>query len=382
MKSKVKTKLLAFFILAGFMVLLLNQCKNVGPSDWPEPTPDVSNQLKLAVFESDDGAILQGYDIKVILPDGTTKEFSDENGTLTMNGDLEGNYIITAVKDGYLAENATIEIESVQEDNVSSVTHHEFFLNKRGNSNLITPQGVTLTVENDLGQPTTVDFPAGSLSNDENVEVTFIQPPAKNGDLKILGERALIKGYNFSPDLTFPENAKPTINIPIDIPAVQDGGSIYFGNYDEETGLWEEIVGTLNAERTVASFEMPHFSSWYSFTGYRLVKAGTTWSPWTYVAESDTCGSGACGTFIYAVSPNGLIGNLISFGYSINLKAKDTRCVGPHYHWAQVLYARCKLVTYNVYDYEGTLLGSIQLPMKKFQWMVDEYNCHDQGGGS
>ncbi len=382
MKNKINLRSFALFFLAGVLIFSLSKCKNVGPSEWPDPTPNVTSQLKLTVFDSDNGSMLQGYGIKVILPDGTTKDYTNESGTLSIDQTLEGTYIITASKDGYLAANEVIVVENVVEENVSAViTQQDFYLNKRGSSSIVTPQGTVLTVENNLEQKTTIEFPYGAISSNQDIIVSFIQPPYKNGELKILGERVLINGYDFSPDLTFDENLKPTINIPINVQSVLDGGPIFFGSYDEQTNTWETLEGTLNESRTVASFEMPHFSPWYTFTGYRLVKNGTSWAPWTYVSESEECSAGACGTYIFTVAPSALINNLVSLGYNINLKVKDTRCIGPHFQWAQVLYARCQLIDYSVYDYTGQLLGNIQIPMKKFQWMVDEWYCHDQGGG-
>ena len=382
MKIKFNTRVLTLVAFAIAMVFTLNQCKNVGPSDWPEPTPDATNQLKLAVFDGDDGASIQGYDIKVILPDGTTEEFDNETGSLTISSNLEGNYIITASKSGYLAENTIVEIEVAQEENVSSVTQQQFYLNKKSEASIVTPQGTVLTAENDLEQQTTIEFPYGALQNEQEIAVSFIQPPAKHGELKIVGERVIVKGYNFSPDLAFDEDAIPTINIPVNIPSVTNGSiPMLFGSFDMETGIWETIEGTMNESRTVASFEMPHFSDWYIFTGYRLVKNTVSWSAFQYVTESDTCGSGVCGTFVYTAEQTPLITNLIALGYSINLKVKDTKCVGPHYKYAQQLYARCRIVNYLVYDYTGNYVGSFDVPQNKFQWMVDEYYCHDQGSG-
>jgi hypothetical protein len=382
MKIKFNTRLLTLVAFAIAMVFALNQCKNVGPSDWPEPTPDASNQLKLTVFDGDDGTSIQGYNIKVILPDGTTEDFDNETGSLTISSNVEGSYIITASKSGYLAENTIVEIEVAQEENVSSVTQQQFYLNKKSEASIVTPQGTVLTADNDLEQPTTIEFPYGALQNDQEIAVTFIQPPAKHYELKIVGERAIVKGYNFSPDLAFNEGVFPTINIPVNIPSVtNDLIPMLFGTYDMETGTWEIIEGTMNESKTIASFELPHFSDWYAFTGYRLVKNTVSWSLWQYVTESDTCSSGACGTFVYTVDQTPLISNLIALGYNINLKVKDTKCVGPHFQWAQVLYARCRIVNYIVYDYTGNYVGSFDVPQNKFQWMVDEYYCHDQGGG-
>lgn len=382
MKIKFNNRFFALLLLVGAVVFSLNQCKNVGPSDWPEPTPDVSNQLKLSVLDGETGSAIQDYNIKLILPDGTTQEYSNETGTFSVEGAMIGKYVITASKNGYLAENLAIEVEQTTEENVSVVTQEVFYLNKKGSATVVTPQGTAISVENENGSFTTVAFPVNSISSEQNVAISFVQPPAKFGELKVMGEYAVVRGYNFSPDLTFQENAKPVVSIPVDIQSVVDGNSnIYFGTYDTETNSWEKIEGVLNAERTMATFEMPHFSTWYSFTGYRLIKTGTSWSPWEFVAESDICSSGACGTYIYVVSPNALIDELIAAGYTINLKAKDTRCVGPHYKWAQQLYARCQLISYDVYNYQGVYMGTFQVPSKKFQWMVDEYYCHDQGGG-
>ena len=382
MKIKFNTRLLTLVAFAIAMVFALNQCKNVGPSDWPEPTPDASNQLKLTVFDGDDGTSIQGYDIKVILPDGTTEEFDNETGSLTISSNVEGNYIITASKSGYLAENTIVEIEVAQEENVSSVTQQQFYLNKKSEASTVTPQGTVLTADNDLEQPTTIEFPYGALQNDQEIAVSFIQPPAKHGELKIVGERVIVKGYNFSPDLAFSEDALPTINIPVNISSVTNNLiPMLFGTYDLETGTWEIIEGTMNESKTIASFEMPHFSDWYAFTGYRLVKNTVSWGLWTYVTESDTCSSGACGTFVHSEPQTALITNLIALGYNINLKVKDTKCVGPHFQWAQVLYARCRIVNYIVYDYAGNYVGAFDVPQNKFQWMVDEYYCHDQGSG-
>ncbi len=383
MKNKINSQFLALFLIAGSLIFSLSQCKNVGHSEMPEPTPYISSQLKLAVFDSDNGSSLQDYSIKVIFPDGTSKDYPNENGFLNMdiNGAAQSTYIVTASKEGYLADIEMIGIDKIEENNISVVTQYDFYLNKKANASIVTPQGTTLTVENNLEQKTTIDFPYGSITSEQNVSVSFLQPPYKNGDLKILGERVLINGYDFSPDLTFSPNLKPTIHIPINVKNVLDGNPIYFGTYDEQTKIWEEITGTLNASRTVASFEMPHFSTWYAFTGYRLVKTGTSWAPWTYVNESEVCSAGACGTYIFTVAPSALINDIISAGYAINLKVKDTRCIGPHYQWSQVLYARCQLINYAVYDYAGVLQGNVQIPMKVFQWMTDEWYCHDQGGG-
>jgi hypothetical protein len=382
MKIKFNLRLVSLVFAVIAIGFGLNQCKNVESTDWPTPTPDATNQLKLAVFDGNDGVLIEGYNVKVILPDGTVQEFDNETGTLTITSNLEGDYIVTASKEGYLAENTMIEIEMADEENVSTVTQQQFYLSKKSEASTVTPQGTILTVDNDLEQKTTIEFPYGALQNEQDISVSFIQPPAKHGDLKIVGERAIVKGYNFSPDLSFDESVKPTINIPINIQSVIDGTPLLFGTYDAETGTWEEIEATFNQSRTVASFEMPHFSDWYAFTGYRLVKNTETWGPWQFVAESDTCSSGVCGTFVYAIAPSTLVNNLIALGYNINLKVKDTKCVGPHFKWAQQLYARCRIVNYQVFDYTGQYIGSIDVPQEKFQWMIDEYYCHDQGGGN
>lgn len=382
MKIKINTRFLVLPLLSLAMIFAATQCKNVGPSEWPEPDPSVVNQLKISVFNGENGSSIQGYDIKLVLPDGSTQEFNTNTGAFSFDGTSEGTYVVTASKDGYLAESTIIEVEKAEDETYSTVTQHAFYLNKRGNANLVTPQGTTLFVESDLPTQTSIYFPNGALNTEQNVTVSFINPPVNDEGNKIVGDKIVLKGYHFSPDLTFPENARPVVTIPIDLPGVLEGDAdIWFGTYDEVTGTWEKVQGTLNEDRTLASFEMPHFSTWFVFTGYRLIKVGESWSPWVFVAESDTCSAGVCGTYNFSVPPTALINQLISFGYNINLKAKDTRCVGPHFKYAQQLYSRVNLVTYEVYDYTGALLGAIQLPTKKFQWYVDEYYCHDQGGG-
>lgn len=381
MKSKIYRQLLVLPLIAIAVLFALNQCKKVGPSDWPEPDANILNQFKISAINSETGEIVSNYQVNVILPDGTTKEFPSITGTLTFEGTKPGIYVITAEKEGFLSESTILEVTAPEMENYSTVVQHVFLLNKRGNANIIPVQGTTIQVQNDTPVPTVIQFPAGALNNDQNLTVTFIQPPAKNQEFLIMGEHVIVNGYHFAPDLTFPANAKPTITIPVNVPSVLNGESdIWIGNYNAQTGTWEKIKGELNADRTRATFVMPHFSTWFVFTGYRLIKDSETWSPWVFVAESSTCSAGVCGTFHYAVTPNALVNHLISIGYNINLKVKDTRCVGPHYKYAQQLFARVLLVTYKVYDYTGAYVGSIQLPTKKIQWMVDEYYCHDQGG--
>jgi hypothetical protein len=380
MKIKINARFLVLPLLAVAMIFALNQCKNVGPSEWPEPDPQVLNQLKISVFDNESGSTMQAYDLKLVLPDGSSKEINAVNGAYTFDGTVEGLYVITASKDGFLAESTVIEVEKPEEESVSAVTQHSFFLNKRGSANTITPAGRTLQVESGMSIPTIIEFPQGALENDQNVTVTYLPPPAKHEELHVLGERVLLQGYHFSPSLTFPEDARPTITIPINIPSVTEGNAdVWFGTYNEETGEWTKVAATLNEDRTLASFEMPHFSVWRMFTGFRLVKDAESWSPWTYVGQSEVCGEGVCGTYLFSVAPTALINQLIGSGYNLNLKVMDTRCVGPKFKWASQLYARVRLVTYKVYDYTGAYQGSIQIPTKKFQWDVLEYFCHETG---
>ncbi|MCP4076665.1 MAG: hypothetical protein GY744_10830 [Gammaproteobacteria bacterium] len=68
---------------------------------------------------------------KVILPDGTVEEFDNETGILTIISNLEGGYVVTASKNGYLAENTIIEIEKSEEESVSPVPLQQFYLSKQ-----------------------------------------------------------------------------------------------------------------------------------------------------------------------------------------------------------------------------------------------------------
>jgi hypothetical protein len=382
MKIKLNARFLVLPLLAVAMVFALNQCKNVGSSDWPTPDPEVINQLKFSVFDGETGSTLQSFDLKVVLPDGSSKEFKDNKGAFVFDGTLEGNYVVTASKAGFLAESVILEVEKAESENISTITNHFFFLNQRGSASVVPPTGTTLTVETSLSTPTEIYFPEGALTNDENITITYIHPVSKHDEMYIIGERLVLGGYNFSPSLTFPEDAKPTISIPIDLPHVTDGNAdVWFGSYDETTGTWEKVLGQLNEDRTLATFEMPHFSTWYIFTGYRLIKIGESWSPWNLSVAVSECSEGVCGTFLYAVSPTPIVFELIQLGYNINLKAKDTRCVGPINNYIQTLQARVRLINYEVRDYTGALVGTFQIPTKKFQWKVELESCHDQGGG-
>ncbi len=111
----------------------------MGQTDWPDPDVAVLNQLKINVINTNDGLSLEGYDIKVVLPNGTTKEFNGNTGTFTFDGTTEGTYVITASKEGYLAESTVINVSNDQTEAVSTVTQHVFFLNKKKEALMLFP---------------------------------------------------------------------------------------------------------------------------------------------------------------------------------------------------------------------------------------------------
>jgi len=134
------------------------------------------------------------------------------------------------------------------------------------------------------------------------------------------------------------------------------------GNVDQGLGRGDEIIeGVLNSDRTMATFEMPHFSIWYTFTGYRLVKE-ETWAPYELSGQSETCSEGACGTYVYAINFSSLVYDLYEYAYNVDIKVVDTRCIGPRYLYAQQLFSRCKVSNYKVYNYTGEFIEVLNSP--------------------
>lgn len=383
MKTKFYKPIYALFLLAGVMLLSLTQCKKVGTSDWPEPNPQTVNELKVAVYDGAQGDLLTGLDITVIFPDGIMQEYTAESGKLTIDGNQVGTYIVTASKDGFLAQSSVVEVEQTP-DNIIGVTKQNFYLNKLGETKTVSTGETTLTINSDFDVNPTITFPEGAVASSTDVTVTFIPSPAKFGDFTVLGERAIQQGFNFSPDMTFPDNAKPVLKVPVTLPAVKNGDAPFLlGSYNEDTQEWEIIEGQLNADRTMATFEMPHFSIWYTFTGYRLI-GESGWSVYELSGQSENCSEGACGTFVYITNVENLIvSDMITFEANpFDFKVIDTRCIGPRYLYAQQLFTRCKLTNFKVYDYTGEFIENVsQIPMENFQWKVEESYCHHQGWG-
>ncbi len=384
MKTKFYKPIYAIVLLAGVMLFSLTQCKKVGTSDWPEPNPETQNELKIAVYDGEQGDPLNDLILTVVYPDGIMEEFTSESGKLTLVGDQVGSYILTASKSGYLSQSSVIDVEQSPED-IIAVTKQDFYLNQIGETNTITTGETSFPINSDFDISPTITFPQGSVSANTDVTVTYIPTPAKFGEFEVLGERAIQSGFNFSPDLEFPADAKPVLEVPVTIQSVIDGDTPFLlGSYNENTQEWEIIEGQLNIDRTMATFEMPHFSIWYTFTGYRLV-GETGWSPYVLSGESETCSEGACGTFVYVTDvDNTLINDLISFGADpVEFYVIDTRCIGPRELYAQQLYTRCKLTNYKIYNYTGEFLENVtQIPMEIFQWKVEETYCHHQGWGN
>lgn len=384
MKNRIGAQLfhLLFLAILSVIIVSLSKCKNVGPLELPEPTPKITNQIKLAVFDSEEGSPLVTYSINIEYPDGSIEEFNNQHGTLKIDEVAEGTYKISAYSTGYISDYEIINVVTDEIEDVSAtIIQQDFYLNKQGDTFMVFPEGSVLTLPNNLEQKTTLEIPSGAFLAPQELVISFLQPPKKNSTLKILGERMIIKGYDFSPEFTFPENAKPVIHIPIDVQSVKDGTPIFLGAFNEETNTWEMVEGTLNESRDLATFVMPRMAMLRVFTGYRLKIKGHTYTPWTLVKES-ACSRGVCGTYNFVVVPTDLIQNMLELGVKLKMSITDTRCVGPHKDYKQVLYARCQLTIYEVYDHMGHKLGVIQIPVEKsIKWQIKEVWCHDQGGG-
>ncbi len=384
MKTKSYKPIFALVLMAGVMLFSLTQCKKVGTSDWPEPNPETVNELKIAVYDGAQGDLLNDLTITVISPDGIMEEYSSESGKLSLEGNQVGSYIITASKAGYLAQSAVIDIEETPED-IIGVTKENFYLNHIGETSMISTTETMVSISSDFQVSPSITFPEGAVSSNTEVTITYIPSPAKFGEFVVLGERAIQSGFNFSPDLEFPADAKPVLEVPVTIQSVIDGDSpMLLGSFNESSQEWEIIEGQLNADRTMATFEMPHFSIWYVFTGYRLV-GEVGWSAYLLSGESETCSEGACGTFVYITDiQSALVDNVIeSSADPIDFQVIDTRCIGPRYLYAQQLFTRCKLTNYKVYNYTGEFIENVtQVPMEIFQWKVEETYCHHQGWGN
>lgn len=382
MKTKFYKPIYAVILLAGVMLLSLTQCKKVGTSDWPEPNPETLNELKIAVYDGEQGDLLTDLSLTVIYPDGIMEEFTTESGKLSLEGTQVGTYIVTASKSGYLAQSSIIEVGETPED-IIAVTKQNLYLNELGETKTVSTSETKITIESDFETSPTITFPQGAVLSSTDVTVTYVPAPSKFGEFVVLGERAIQSGFNFSPDLEFPADARPVLEVPVTIKSVIDGDApILLGSFNENTQEWEIIEGQLNADRSMATFEMPHFSIWYVFTGYRLI--GTTgWSPYVLSGESETCSEGACGTFVYLTDmTTSIIDDVLEFEPAMDFKVIDTRCIGPRYLYAQQLFTRCKLTDYKVYNYTGEFIENVtQVPMEVFQWKVEETYCHHQGWG-
>jgi hypothetical protein len=382
MKTKFYKSFLTLFLLSGALVLSLTQCKKVGTSEWPEPNPETQTELKVSVFDSEQGASMNNLNFTVIYPDGIMKQFESNNGKLNLETKQVGLYVISANKAGYLSKSSTFNVEK-NPDGVIAVAKENFYMNKIGATTTVLTSGTTISVDSDFGVNPTLTFPQGAVNSNTDVTVTYIPSPAKFGEFKVLGERAIQAGFNITPDLSFPVDAMPILQIPVTIPSVINGDSPFLlGSFNEDTQEWEIIEGVLNEDRTMATFKMPHFSVWYSFTGYRLI-IESGWSPYQMSGQSEVCSEGACGTFVYAVNAGTLVNSFIPFGFTLDLKAIDTRCIGPRYLYAQQLYTRVLLYNYSIFNFTGEYIGTLpSYPQQFFNWKVEETYCHHQGWGN
>jgi hypothetical protein len=382
MKTKFYKSFLTLFLLSGALVLSLTQCKKVGTSEWPEPNPETQTELKISVFDGDQGASMEDLTFSVIYPDGIMKQFESENGKLNLQSNQVGLYVVSASKQGYLTHSSKFTVEE-NPDGIVAVAKENIYLNKLGTTNTVLTSGTSISIASDFEQNPTLTFPEGAVASNKDVTVTFIPSPAKFGEFKVLGERAIQAGFNITPDLSFPADAKPILELPVTIPSVISGETPFLlGSFNEDSQEWEIIEGVLNEDRTMATFEMPHFSVWYTFTGYRLV-IEETWSPYQMSGQSEACSEGACGTFVYAINLATLTGSMVDSNYPLDVKAVDTRCIGPRYLYAQQLFTRVLLYNYSVFDYTGEYIETLtSYPQQLFNWKVEEQYCHHQGWGN
>ncbi len=383
----------SFFVLLLFlfaMILSLNNCKNLGPSEWPTPDPKVLNQFKISVLDSESGSELEGFDISIVQPDGSSLEFFNVKSDFSFDAAIEGQYQIIVTKDGFLSRDNIVEVE-IGDSGFSTITHQLIFLNKRGNSNFVSPNGTTLLIETGHEIPTEIYFPPGALTNDQNITVTYLHPILKHGELEVIGERIVLGGYHFSPSLTFPDKAKPIITVPIDIPIVNEGNSdVWLGNYNESSGEWDKVEGVLNSTRTTATFEIMQLSKAHYIIAavYIIQKQGVVNRGWIYEwGGVSACGGGiANSNYPYLEEMTQAHFELWKLGYKINIKRMfPIQGLSPKNNYIQWIDLYRQAVHYKVWKSVGGgggyfFLGDVWSPHRVLRY-PDMEGCHDQGGG-
>lgn len=383
MKMKINFQFLTLLVLAGSMLILLGNCKKVGPSEWPAPGSTIESLLKVQVFDNDGLGTnpISGYDLKITYPDGSVKEFNNQAGTLLLDKIPGGTYSLEISKSGYIPVKKSIDIEIPSiEDKINTVYLSPVYLSKTAAPVSVGISGKSVLVTNINEEPTNFIFAPNSVNQNTDFSISLIRPTLQYGILDLIGNEMPMLSYQINPDMNFQPGTEPIVRIPIDLATVNDGGSVFLGNYNENTKEWTKIEGVLNADRTMAEFTMPHFSVWSLLTGYVIQPAGEGWTPWVYVAESDDCGKGASGVFYYIENLDNTVSNIFGVNSGFQIKISTPVSVGPIQFYSSKIYGRCKLTFYDIYDNAGNFIIKFNIPSSPIQWRVDTYYCHDQGG--
>jgi len=383
MKMKLNFQFLTLLILAGSLMILLGNCKKVGPSEWPSPGSSIESLLKVQVLDNDGIGTnpVTGYDLNIFYPDGSVKEFKNHTGTIVLEKIPGGSYKLEVSKTGYITVNKTIEIEiPALEDRINTVYLSPVYLSKVGNSTTVGATGQSVLVSNIIDTPASFIFGPNSVSQNTDFTITLIRPTSQYGILELIGNEVPLLSYQISPDMNFQAGNEPVIQLPVNLPTVNNGQPVFFGNYNENTQEWTKVQGVLNSNKTMAEFTMPHFSTWNLLTGYIVQPAGIGWTPWIFVTESDECSKGASGTFYYIENLDVTVSDIFGFNSGYQVKVSTPVSVGPVKFYSSKIYGRCQLNFFNIYDSEGNFIVSFNIPASPIQWRVDTYYCHDQGG--
>lgn len=383
MKIKINFQFLTLLFLAGSMLILLGNCKKVGPSEWPSPGSNIESLLKVQVFDNDGLGTnpISGFNFKLTFPDGSVKEYSNYTGTIILEKIPDGSYKLEISKQGYISVSKIINIDlPAIEDKINSVYLSPVYLSKLGESVEVSTSGESVLVPNISQSPTNFVFAPNSVPQATSFSISLIRPTTGYGVLDLIGNEIPMLSYQIDPSMTFANGSEPVVQIPINLPTVNNGGSIFLGNYNEDTKQWTKVEGELNGDRTMAEFSMPHFSVWSLLTGYIVQPAGEGWTPWVFVSESDQCGQGASGVFYFVQNLDNTVSNIFGYNSGYQVKVTTPVSVGPIQFYSSKIYGRCKLSFFNIYDNAGNFIISFSIPSSPIQWKVDTYYCHDQGG--
>ncbi len=381
-----KTKILLNSLLLIMAILLsvtgLQQCKNVGPTDMPEPDFKANNQIIIKSFDNENGTALMGWDLCITKPDGGIIKHYDVDNPFKINEPTIGIYKIIVTMEGYVKEEVNIIVDSITHGtDAETLILHDFYLNKTGESSMVSASGTTLSLKSTHQQNSTLDFPSGAFNNDQMLSVTFLQPSLRHGCIQIIGNRVVTEGYLITPHMVFQENHQPLLTIPLNNTNIIECAPFYYGIYDSINQQWEMIEGVMNETKTYVSFKIPHFSKGYLFGQLNLHFIRDEWSVPERFA-SGGCDEGVSGNFTYKSPYNPIIQQLNASGQIYIQKiSSGRRFRGPKKDYKQELWGSCLRRIFSVYDHTGKYLGNIEVPWHIFKITVEATKCHDQGGG-